>query len=596
MIMETFKILDLFCGAGGLSFGLDSVSGFQTIIGVDFDKKVLETFKRNIKPLYTLCGDLTNDDFKNEIIKISKEEGINMIVGGPPCQGFSLKGKNLGINDPRNFLFKEFIKLVSSISPEVVLIENVKNLINSTDGFFINEIQNEFKSLGYIINFGVLNALNFGVPQHRERAIIIGSKSKSISLPIGNSNIVTVRDAISDLDYLNSGEGSFESDYIKPANSKYQQDMRVGSNKLYNHVATSHAQIALDKLKMIPEEGGKEFLPKELYGRQKFATTWGRLKWDSFSPTIDTRFDTPSNGTNSHPFLDRSITPREAARLQSFPDTFIFYGNKCSICKQIGNAVPPLLGSAIATQIHDAYIDRHIKKNKYEIYLSDSLNIVKEFINQRLKVDCILTDPPYNISKENNFKSMNNPRIGVDFGDWDRNFNLTKWIRPYINILSQNGSIIVFCSYLYISYICTELKNLDFSIKDIIVWEKTNPMPRNINRRYVQDKEFAIWACRKKAKWVFNKPNDVTYLRSSFHTPIVSGNEKTIHPTQKSLRLFKELVKIHTNVNDLILDPFMGSGTTGVAALENKRRFIGVEISPSYFSIAKNRLSNISDK
>ena len=131
--------------------------------------------------------------------------------------------------------------------------------------------------------------------------------------------------------------------------------MRSGSEKLYNHKASDHKQVAIDKLKLIPPEHGKESLPAEMHGNQQFRTTWGRLKWSEVSPTIDTRFDAASNGTNNHPFLHRAITPREAARIQSFDDKFIFYGSKVYIRKQIGNAVPPLLAKAIADQIYEEY-------------------------------------------------------------------------------------------------------------------------------------------------------------------------------------------------------------------------------------------------
>lgn len=157
------------------------------------------------------------------------------------------------------------------------------------------------------------------------------------------------------MSYLNSGEGEFEQDYIYSPTSEYQRLMRMGCNKLYNHKASNHKQIAIDKLKMIPPEQGKEFLPEDMLGNQKFKTTWGRLRWDSVSPTIDTRFDASSNGTNNHPYLHRAITPREAARIQSFDDCFIFYGSKVYVRKQIGNAVPPLLAKAIADQIASAF-------------------------------------------------------------------------------------------------------------------------------------------------------------------------------------------------------------------------------------------------
>ena len=135
-----------------------------------------------------------------------------------------------------------------------------------------------------------------------------------------------------------------------------------------------------------------------------------------------------------------------------------------------------------------------------------------------------------------------------------------------------------------------ELKNNGIDVKDVLIWKKTNPMPRNINRRYVQDMEFAIWGVKKGAKWVFNKPENVPYLRSMFEAGVVSGLERTSHPTQKSYKVMEEIIKIHTNLDDLIIDPFMGSGTTGVAALKNNRKFIGVEVSPEYFEIAKQRI------
>lgn len=352
---KDFKILDLFSGAGGFSLGFDMVDGFSTVLATDFDKNAIMTFQNNFKKTVCINGDICNNNIKNILIKQAKELGVNMIIGGPPCQGFSLKGKNLGIYDKRNYLFLEYIAIVKSIQPQIFVIENVKNMISSSNGFFIKQICDNFIALGYNVSYGILNSVNFGVPQTRERAIVIGTKGIS---PITVSNInkveknyVTVKDAISDLSYLESGEGDEQLDYITEAVSEYQVKMRANTKVLYNHRATNHSKIAIDKMKMIPPEGDKSFLPKELHGKQQFSTTWSRLIWNKPSPTIDTRFDTPSNGRNMHPYLNRSITPREAARLQSFPDDFIFYGNKTSVCKQIGNAVPPLMAKAIADYI-----------------------------------------------------------------------------------------------------------------------------------------------------------------------------------------------------------------------------------------------------
>lgn len=350
--MEEFIILDLFCGAGGFSYGMHKNKHFRTAVAVDFNSEATNTFKKNMPATEVITGDITDKSIKKQIIAASRKANVNMIIGGPPCQGFAMKGKKLGLKDPRNFLFLEYLHIVEELKPEVFVIENVKRLLTTADGWFKNEILMYISKLGYFVEYGVLNALDYGVPQSRERAIFICSKRKKVDMPPRKSGIVTVREAISDLAYLESGEGDFEQKYVNEPESTYQKKLRAKSKILYNHRATDHSKIALDKLALIPPEKGQEFLPAELRGKQQYHTTWCRLVWDTFSPTIDTRFDTPSNGTNSHPVLNRSITPREAARLQSFDDCFVFWGSKGAICKQIGNAVPPLLSKAIADQIY----------------------------------------------------------------------------------------------------------------------------------------------------------------------------------------------------------------------------------------------------
>nr|MBS9784503.1 DNA cytosine methyltransferase [Oceanivirga sp.] len=349
-----FNVLDIFSGAGGISCGLEQLNDFKTYLAVDFNKYALETFKKNHSNSEIILGDITDEKIKKEIIEKSKHFKINMIVGGPPCQGFSNKGKNLGLNDMRNYLFLEYIDLVEKIKPKIFIIENVKNMITCADGYFINQIQERFENLGYNISYKILNSYDFGIPQKRERTIIVGSLDFTFDfndLYLEEYTKTNVYDAISDLSYHESGEGKFCENYKEKAITLYQKKLRNNSEYLYNHVATNHSKVALDKLKLIPSEKGKEYLPKKLHGRQKFNTTWSRLVWKEPSPTIDTRFDTPSNGKNSHPYLHRSITPREAARIQSFPDSYIFYGPKTEICKQIGNAVPPLLSKVIAKSI-----------------------------------------------------------------------------------------------------------------------------------------------------------------------------------------------------------------------------------------------------
>ncbi|TSD03407.1 MAG: DNA (cytosine-5-)-methyltransferase [Parcubacteria group bacterium Athens0714_16] len=340
------KVLDLFSGVGGLSRGFE-MAGFCIVGALEYDKMIAESMKRNHKNTEIFVGDIRN--IKPQKIK-SKIKNVDVIIGGPPCQGFSLKGKRAGLNDERNFLFKEYIKYIKFFKPTYFVMENVPTILTEQGGYFKKQILNELTKVGYKISFGILDASDFGVPQNRKRAIFIGSLKDKLLLPEKNTNRkITVWEAISDLSYLNSGDGNFESEYKIESRSKYQKKMRKNSKKLFNHVATKHSEIAIDRLKRIPPEKGKEFLSEKI--SSTFGQTWGRLEKNKPSPTIVTRFDTPSNGKNSHPFLHRAITPREAARIQSFPDDFIFFGNKSSIIKQIGNAVPPLLGEAIAKHI-----------------------------------------------------------------------------------------------------------------------------------------------------------------------------------------------------------------------------------------------------
>lgn len=344
------KVLDLFSGVGGLSYGFE-MAGFEISGAVEFDKSIADSMAKNHKNTKIFIGDIRKVLPKEVKSKIGS---IDIIIGGPPCQGFSLKGKRKGLEDERNFLFKEYLNYLKFFKPKYFIMENVPTILSEQNGYFKNEILNEFKKLGYNVEYGILNASDFGVPQNRKRAIFIGSLKSKLSLPNTKiKNKVTVWDAISDLAYLNSAEGQFESEYKFKPKSEYQKIMRKNSKKLYNHISTNHSKIALDRLSRIPAEKGKEFLTEKI--SSTFGQTWGRLEKNKQSPTIVTRFDTPSNGRNSHPYLNRAITSREAARIQSFPDSFIFYGNKSSVIKQIGNAVPPLLGKALAEHILKDY-------------------------------------------------------------------------------------------------------------------------------------------------------------------------------------------------------------------------------------------------
>lgn len=342
-------MIDLFAGVGGLSLGFEQ-AGFETLIANEYDASIAEAYIKNRKHANMVVDDITKLPISETFGKYKGQ--VTLVVGGPPCQGYSQKGQRKTINDPRNFLFRYFVEVVKEVQPHYFVMENVPNLLTAEKGFFKQELEKLFTELGYTINAQVLCAADYGVPQNRQRAFIIGKRGDSqVEMPKKKEKRTTIWEAISDLSYLASGEGTEISDYIKEPESDYQKIMRNGSDKVYNHIATNHSKIALERLAMIPPKGGKEHLPPEHITKSIYSGTWERMDADDVSVTITTRFDTPSSGKFTHPYLDRAITVREAARIQSFPDSFHFYGTKTSQMKQVGNAVPPMLAKAVADAI-----------------------------------------------------------------------------------------------------------------------------------------------------------------------------------------------------------------------------------------------------
>lgn len=342
------KVADLFCGVGGLSQGF-VWAGCKIALGIEHDPEIALSYKKNHPDTDVYVNDIRNLDFK-EIHQ--KHPIIDIVIGGPSCQGFSQKGKRLNLEDPRNFLFQSFVDFVAEFSPKYFVLENVPEIITTSGGFFCNEIISAFKQIGYSVRYGVLNAADFGVPQDRRRAVFIGKRGDQyIELPRPCGQRSTIKDAIYDLPFIESGCGSEISGYETPATSPLQQFLRADSTILYNHVATRHSKIALERLALIPIGGGREALPPEHRTKSIYSGTWCRLLENGLASTITTRFDTPSSGRFTHPVLNRCLTVREAARIQTFPDSFRFYGSKTCQMKQVGNAVPPLLSLAIATQI-----------------------------------------------------------------------------------------------------------------------------------------------------------------------------------------------------------------------------------------------------
>ena len=217
----------------------------------------------------------------------------------------------------------------------------------------------------------------------------------------------------------------------------------------------------------------------------------------------------------------------------------------------------------------------------------DSIEYIKGLKDN--SVDAVITDPPYNISKDNNFKSMG--RSGIDFGDWDKAFNQYDWIELVAPKVKKGGNVVIFNDWRNLGEIAATLESLGFEVKDMIRWEKSNPMPRNRDRRFIVDYEVAIWAVKKGGKWTFNRLNE-TYDRPLINSGLTPKSEKegNGHPTQKPVGVMEWLIEHLTNENNVVFDPFMGSGSTGVACKNMNRSFIGSELEKEYFNISKKRI------
>lgn len=343
------KIIDLFAGVGGLSLGFKQ-AGCEVVFANEYDASIAQSYMYNNRTTQMLVEDITRINFRDMFG--TWKDSIFAVIGGPPCQGFSQKGVRKTINDERNYLFRYFVKVVTLVRPEYFVMENVPNLLTAEGGVFEEELRELFNALGYSVTMQVVNAANFGVPQNRRRAVVIGKLSGSApSLTACTTANQTVWDAIGDLNYLASGQGLESSQYKFEASSDYQRQLRKGSDTLHNHVATKHSNLTLERLSMIPANCTQKVLPQKHRTRSIYSGTWTRLNADGLAPTITTRFDTPSSGQFTHPYLNRAITVREAARLQGFPDTFVFVGKKASQMRQVGNAVPVPLARAIATTL-----------------------------------------------------------------------------------------------------------------------------------------------------------------------------------------------------------------------------------------------------
>jgi len=346
MKRNAWNVIDLFCGAGGLSYGFEQ-AGFNILLGIDNDAKALETFRKNHKGARTICGDITKIN-KEQVIEIIGDKKIDLIVGGPPCQGFSLSGPR-NFNDPRNSLYLSYIRLVEQIKPKMFVIENVPGLVALFGGQIKDNIIQTFTKLGYTVQYKILHSEDYGVPQKRTRVIFVGtSDGISFSYPEKQKRVVTCKEALSDLPPLPDNDylGDTIQDYPGEPENRYQQIMRKGSSKIYNHIAAHHQERVKKTIALVPPGKNYKSLPEDIKADQHFHVAWTRFPDNEPAPTIDT-----GHRHHFHYLYNRVPTVRECARIQSFPDRFIFIGNKTQQFRQVGNAVPPLMAQAIAEEV-----------------------------------------------------------------------------------------------------------------------------------------------------------------------------------------------------------------------------------------------------
>lgn len=362
--------VDLFSGAGGLSRGFYD-AGYNVVLGVEWDEAALKTFKANHGQAEGMNLDLFDHSNIDVIVDYLKKSNISLdvLVGGPPCQGFSIAGPR-DLNDKRNSLYLAMVKLADRIKPQVVVLENVPGMLQTNNGIGAKRIVEDFEKIGYTMIPKLLYAPDYGVPQIRKRVFFVGTKKglPEFEFPkpiIDKTHYVTCEDAISDLPALQTDGGEIIygeeiQDYASQPMTEYQRLMRKNSKKVYNHIGSIPIAKTYKMLSMIPEGKNYKALPDEYRVLYKYHEALTRYHSKKPSLTINT-----GHRSHFHYKYNRIPTVRESARLQSFPDDFIFYGNKSQQYKQVGNAVPPMLGYVVAMKIKE-YLRGfdNAKKNK----------------------------------------------------------------------------------------------------------------------------------------------------------------------------------------------------------------------------------------
>lgn len=349
--------IDLFSGAGGLCLGMKS-AGVKVVLSNEIEADFAKTHELNFPEVKMINRDIAAVDFRAELKAMGLEPGeVDIVAGGPPCQGFSTVGKK-NLADPRNSLFSQFLRAVEEVRPSYVIFENVSGFKKLYSGSIYRKVLEGLDHQGLDHVSGILNVRDFGAPQSRERTIVLAWRRglKPVFMPPvthgASRPFLTLMEAISDLPGLNPG--GCGSEYLCEPKNDYQKSMRSGGVPLSEHCCSKYGERMKLVMSRVPPGGSVMDLPEELRPKGYFKNTYARLLPDVPSPTITRNFGTPSSSRCIHPFQNRALSTREGARIQGFPDHYVFHGSKTRKNLQIGNAVPPVLGEVLARRVVEA--------------------------------------------------------------------------------------------------------------------------------------------------------------------------------------------------------------------------------------------------
>lgn len=351
--MAKYNIMDLFAGVGGLSYGFSKLPEFHIVAANEIEKDISIAYSLNHPQVQMINCDI-RELTEERLASALAGEKIDLVVGGPPCQSYSTLGKRQ--LDDRANLFLQYKRVLRILDPQAFLFENVVGILSMDQGRLFPRIREEFQELGYALRYSVLDAVDFGVPQRRERVIMVGIKgTNNYVFPApthgeGRKPYVTLREAIGDLPALKSGQ---EKDcYSSGAGNEFLAFVRANAgNRVTEHRAPRNGAHLIRIMEALKDGQSKDDLPDDIRPKSGYGNTYAKLWWDRPATTITRNFACPSSSRCIHPRDSRAMSIREGARLQSFPDDYQFYGSDGMKRLEIGNAVPPLLSAAIAEQM-----------------------------------------------------------------------------------------------------------------------------------------------------------------------------------------------------------------------------------------------------